>query len=81
MYPPVEFPVSKGTPMISPLIKWDHNEDYFVTKFENQRSNKSGERRVITNLSEVDFEYIEGHTIDGNFKIHWHIFLHLLLFP
>jgi fatty acid synthase len=51
--------------MISPLVRWDHNEDYFVTKYENQRSNKSGERRVVINLSELDYEFIEGHTIDG----------------
>lgn len=65
IYPAVEFPVSRGTPMISPLIRWEHNEDYFVTKFENQRSNKSGERRAIINLSELDYQYIEGHVIDG----------------
>ena len=28
LYPKVEFPVSVGTPMISPLVKWDHTETY-----------------------------------------------------
>lgn len=28
LYPSVEFPVSRGTPMISPLIRWEHSEDW-----------------------------------------------------
>lgn len=65
LYPPVDFPVSRGTPMISPLVKWDHSEDWFVTKFESQKSNKSGERHVVINLDDLDHEYVVGHTIDG----------------
>lgn len=67
LYPPVEFPVSKGTPMISSLIRWEHSEDWFVTKFESQKSNRSGERHIVLNISDQEFEYISGHTIDGNF--------------
>ena len=55
--------------MISPLIKWDYSEDWFVTKFDSQKSNKSGERHVIINLNDLDFEYIVGHTIDGKFNL------------
>lgn len=65
LYPPVEFPVSRGTPMISPMIRWEHSEDWFVTKFESQKSNRSGERHIVLNLSDQEFEYISGHTIDG----------------
>ena len=28
LYPEVQYPVSRGTPMISPVIKWDHTEDW-----------------------------------------------------
>ena len=28
LYPKFEFPVSKGTPFISPLIKWDHSKQW-----------------------------------------------------
>jgi fatty acid synthase, animal type len=65
LYPPVEFPVSRGTPMISPLMGWDHAEDWFVTKFESQRAKKSGERKVVVTLSEQDYEFMGGHLIDG----------------
>ena len=27
-YPKVEFPVGRGTPSISPLIKWEHSTDW-----------------------------------------------------
>ncbi|XP_055326066.1 fatty acid synthase-like [Sitodiplosis mosellana] len=63
LYPKVEFPVSRGTPMISPLIKWDHTEDWFVMKFFVQKGGHSGERKVSVSL-DVD-PYISGHIIDG----------------
>ena len=53
--------------MISPLIKWDHSEDWFVTNFDDLHKVKSRERKVKVSLSEKDFEYIEGYTIDGNY--------------
>lgn len=28
LFPEVEYPVSRGTPMISPLIKWEHGDDW-----------------------------------------------------
>lgn len=52
--------------MISPLIGWDHSEDWFVTKFEAQRKTGS-ERRFQVKLSDQEFEYIDGHVIDGEF--------------
>jgi hypothetical protein len=33
LYPPVQYPVSRGTPMISPLVRWDHSEDRYVMKY------------------------------------------------
>ena len=58
--------MSRGTPMISPHIKWDHGEDSYVMKFENEVATKSGERKVTISLSDPNFEFIVGHTIDGN---------------
>ena len=63
LYPTVEFPVSRGTPMISPLIKWDHTEDFFVMRFTIQKGGHSAERKVSVSLDE--FPYISGHIIDG----------------
>lgn len=33
IYGKVEYPVIKGTPMISPMLKWDHSIDYLVPDF------------------------------------------------
>lgn len=66
LYPPVEFPVSRGTPMISPLLEWDHTVDYFVSKFEFQQDYKSGERRFTVAFE--DHPYLSGHVIDGKFR-------------
>lgn len=51
--------------MISHMIKWDHSEDWFVTKFETRNTEKSGERVVQLNINDQVFEYLAGHTIDG----------------
>lgn len=51
--------------MISPLIRWEHGDDWFVTKFELQRSTRSGERKVKISLTDQDYDFIVGHTIDG----------------
>lgn len=66
LYPAVEFPVSRGTPMISPLIKWDHTEDWFVMKFTVKKGGHSGERKAILSLDADN--YISGHIIDGKIR-------------
>jgi fatty acid synthase len=66
LYPPVEFPVSRGTPMISPLMRWDHSEDWYVPTFQIQRKSESCERNVKLSLKDIEYEFVVGHTIDGN---------------
>lgn len=65
IYPAVQFPVSRGTSMIAPIVRWEHSEDWFVTKFELQRSTRSGERKVKVSLTDQDYDFISGHSIDG----------------
>ncbi|XP_055853355.1 fatty acid synthase [Episyrphus balteatus] len=69
LYPAVQFPVSRGTPGIAALIKWDHNEDWFVTKYENMKTKASGERIFNVNLQSDDEEYLSGHVIDGKILV------------
>lgn len=57
------FPVSCGTPMISPLVKWEHSENWHLTNFGTQTS--SGHRTLKVSLSYKEFEYFSGHNIDG----------------
>ncbi|XP_011142771.1 fatty acid synthase [Harpegnathos saltator] len=64
LYPPVSFPVGRGTPMINSLIKWDHSIEWEVASFKNMAS-QSGETIIQVNLSNETDEYIAGHQIDG----------------
>lgn len=69
LYPKVEFPVSRGTPGISSLIRWDHSENWFVTTYENMKTKSSGERLYTISLASDDEEFISGHVIDGKILI------------
>lgn len=51
--------------MISPSMKWDHSEDFFVANFDSVISGSSAERKVEISLKDPDFEFIRGHFIDG----------------
>lgn len=63
IYPAIEFPVSRGTPMISPLIKWDHSEDFFVVKYESKVP--KSEKLVTVSINDTEHDFLSGHTIDG----------------
>lgn len=65
IYPDVEFPVSRGTPMIAPLVRWEHSEDWYVTMYRVQDKIKSGERNISISLKDDEYEYLSGHVIDG----------------
>ncbi|XP_063702664.1 fatty acid synthase-like [Culicoides brevitarsis] len=65
LYPAIEYPVSRGTPMISHLIKWDHSEDWFVTRYDTVKRHISGEKVFRVSLQDQDYFYISGHCIDS----------------
>ncbi|XP_001605700.1 fatty acid synthase [Nasonia vitripennis] len=65
LYPPVEYPVSRSTRIISPLIKWQHSEDWYVTSFKSHQKITSGERIVKVSLSDTEYEFLAGHVVDG----------------
>ncbi|XP_065209086.1 fatty acid synthase-like [Planococcus citri] len=63
LYPPVEFPVSRSTPMISPLIKWQHDEQWSVGRLTDEEL--ITERNFIIRSSNDEYEFIKDHVIDG----------------
>ncbi|XP_067207292.1 fatty acid synthase-like [Linepithema humile] len=65
LYPSVIFPVSRGTPMISPFIRWDHSEDWFVNNYQKQKTIKSKERQIEIKVDDEDYSFMTGHVIDG----------------
>lgn len=73
LYPKVEFPVSRGTPMISPLLRWDYRNDWFVAFYKPLDEMKSGERAIYLKVNDSDLSFLDGHVVDGNFSIFIHI--------
>lgn len=49
--------------MISPIIKWNHDENYFVPYFDH--FNTYERRNICVNISDKGFEFLQGHIIDG----------------
>lgn len=67
---PVRFPVPKGTPMISPLVGWDHSVAWDVPKAEDfdirlSQSHGGATYEIDISTSSPD-NYLIGHTIDGH---------------
>ncbi|KAJ9600111.1 hypothetical protein L9F63_009587 [Diploptera punctata] len=65
LYPPVQYPVSRGTPMISPLVRWIHSQDWYVPLYESVQNIMGGETSVKINIQEEENEHLSGHVIDG----------------
>lgn len=63
LYPEVSFPVSRATAMISPNIKWDHRENYFVPYMDLSKT--FSYRHMLINLSDKKFDFVKDHVIDG----------------
>ncbi|KYN15123.1 PREDICTED: fatty acid synthase-like [Trachymyrmex cornetzi] len=64
LYPQISFPVGRGTPMIGPLVRWDHSTAWDVAIFK-KTSGHSGECVVQLDLSKETDAYLAGHQIDG----------------
>lgn len=54
--------------MISPLIKWRHDEDWYVASYNNRELTKISERVVAVEVKEPEWNYVTGHVIDGKHK-------------
>nr|CAH7769735.1 unnamed protein product [Callosobruchus chinensis] len=67
LYPPVQFPVSRGTRMISPFIRWNHKREWFVPEYnvDEQTQARDGQRNFVIPLSDQKWSFIHGHVIDG----------------
>ncbi|KAL3877602.1 hypothetical protein ACJMK2_035297 [Sinanodonta woodiana] len=69
VYPPVEFPVPRGTPFVSPVVQWDHSQSWDVPSTDNFLSGGYGHHSESTFEMEISPEspdfYLMDHIIDG----------------
>ena len=65
IFPEIEFPVPRGTEMLSPLISWDHTQSWVLPSEENFLSGTSGRQSetVFEIFSEQDKK---DHYLTGN---------------
>lgn len=63
LYPPVRFPVARGTPGLGSHVRWDHSQDWSVAHFGS--ASRSGENIIEYDVSRSDDGFITGHNIDG----------------
>lgn len=63
LYPPVDYPVGRGTAMINSMVQWDHSIKWHVPSFTSE-TEEIGER-VAINPSVKEYKSLEQHKIDG----------------
>lgn len=65
LYPPISYPVSRGTPSLQPLIKWDHSDEWNVVTFLQTKVSSSGEVNLEVDVEKESYSYLRGTYIDG----------------
>ncbi|XP_059527571.1 fatty acid synthase [Myotis daubentonii] len=68
LFPPEEFPAPRGTPLISPLIKWDHSQTWDVPAAEDFPSGSSTSSATVYTIDaspESPSHYLVDHRVDG----------------
>lgn len=68
LFPPVEFPAPRGTPLISPHIKWDHSQTWDVPAAEDFPNGSGSSSATVYNIDaspESPDHYLVDHCIDG----------------
>ncbi|XP_070498587.1 fatty acid synthase-like [Chironomus tepperi] len=66
LYPAISFPVSRGTPMISPVIKWNHEIDHFVPLYDTY--NTFERTNLFLNINDKNFEFMQGNVVNGQYQ-------------
>ncbi len=66
LYPSVQWPVPRGTPFISPLIRWDHSQSWFVSDYDVFcKEGEKIKKLFKIKLREREHESLAGHIIEG----------------
>jgi len=65
LYPKVEYPVSRGTPCLGHLIKWDHSRSWHVCKFPEYFNIFEVKKKKILDTILPKSAFLIDHCIDG----------------
>ncbi|KAF5280721.1 hypothetical protein FQA39_LY18004 [Lamprigera yunnana] len=64
LYPDIKWPVSVQTPMLSTLVDWNHEDDWFAVT-NTTRNFSLGDVQLTLLSKEMDWTCLPGHVIDG----------------
>jgi len=65
LYPPINYPVSKGTPSLQPLVEWDHTDNWDVITFIENEVKSSGEVKLEVDTENETYNHLRGTYVDG----------------
>ncbi|RVE53445.1 hypothetical protein evm_002015, partial [Chilo suppressalis] len=65
LYPKIEYPVSTGTPMLSHLVEWAHNEKWPLPFYVAAHRKIAAAATYIVCLHDPEFSYLSGHVVKG----------------
>ncbi len=51
--------------MISPLIKWNHTQNWYVGNYDEFMGAERGQRKVIFTPDDKEDEFLKGHAVNG----------------
>ncbi|CAB3262541.1 unnamed protein product [Arctia plantaginis] len=66
LYPKVEMPVSTGTPFLSHLVKWTHDEEWPLILYSSADRIVASNCNYILALHDQEHKYLGGNFIRGN---------------
>lgn len=65
LYPPISYPVSRGTPSLQPLVEWDHSVEWDVVTFLETEIKSSGEIVLKIDVEKEPYDCLKGTYVDG----------------
>nr|XP_050849367.1 fatty acid synthase-like [Vespula vulgaris] len=78
LYPRIPYPVSKNTPLISPLVRWEHSTNWYVSFFEESNTTSSSQKTFMLDLKSDKYKYLEDFRIGNDIIIPLSVYLHFV---
>ncbi|XP_050353036.1 fatty acid synthase-like [Nymphalis io] len=63
LYPKIDFPVSTGTPMLSHLVDWVHDENWKIPLYVAADKRVSASCNFVISVHDDEHSYLRGHVI------------------
>ncbi|GJQ69352.1 hypothetical protein Trydic_g6479 [Trypoxylus dichotomus] len=78
IYPPIEFPISRGTSSLTPLVHWEHSEKWRIG-VEEKTTYMFSVKDIHVMLNSEQYRYCAGHELDDNCVFPLSAFLEIMV--